>query len=154
MKKRTLFLLILVLIACFSSLYFARPKILPREQDREFSAGSPLRLSQVSECQTENLYKLCKVWGFVKYYHPSVNDGTLNWDAELLRVLPELLECDDEKEADQVLYSWLSGFPVPELEIDEETESWLELQKEAGWMEADTDWITDAGFLGPEVRGY
>ncbi len=154
MKKRTLFLLILVLIACFSSLYFARPKILPREQDREFSVGSPLRLSQVSECQTENLYKLCKVWGFVKYYHPSVNDGTLNWDAELLRVLPELLECDDEKEADQVLYSWLSGFPVPELEIDEETESWLELQKEAGWMEADTDWITDAGFLGPEVRGY
>ena len=29
----------------------------------------------------QNLESLCKFWGFLKYYHPTVAEGKLDWDA-------------------------------------------------------------------------
>lgn len=47
-------------------------------------------ISTLGQTKTEisNLAKLGKVWGFLKYYHPAVGKGSLNWDAELLRLVP------------------------------------------------------------------
>ena len=39
--------------------------------------------------QTEKLAATCKVWGFLKYYHPNVASGELNWDSQLLEKLPK-----------------------------------------------------------------
>ena len=39
----------------------------------------------------DNVHKLCKVWGFVKYYHPAVTKGKYDWDNQLLKYLPEVV---------------------------------------------------------------
>lgn len=93
-KKKTVWavFLILVLAACVIVMVLAQEKPLEREQDKAFADGSQIRIEQVSNLQLDSLYKLCKVWGFAKYHHPSVVDGTLNWDAELFRVIPKVLE--------------------------------------------------------------
>ena len=59
--------------------------------DHEFDGGSGIVLSELTKTQIENLAMLGKVWGFLKYHHPSVTAGKHHWDYELFRVLPKLL---------------------------------------------------------------
>jgi C-terminal processing protease CtpA/Prc len=60
------------------------------ELDNEFNESSTINLTNPSNSQIENLYLLGKVWGFVKYHHPEVAKGTINWDYELFRILKRL----------------------------------------------------------------
>lgn len=50
---------------------------------------------------------MAKIWGFVKYYHPTIAEGKLNWDNELFRVLPRILEAKNEMDAENKMYAWL-----------------------------------------------
>jgi carboxyl-terminal processing protease len=35
----------------------------------------------LAQTQTERIAMYCKVWGFIKYHHPNVAGGTINWDS-------------------------------------------------------------------------
>ena len=50
-----------------------------------------------SEAQVENLAKLCKVWGYVKYTHPVFLLGEKDWDEELLKIIPTVSEADSDE---------------------------------------------------------
>ena len=39
--------------------------------------------------EVQNLEKLCKVWGYVKYTHPVFLTGEKDWDAELITLIPK-----------------------------------------------------------------
>jgi C-terminal processing protease CtpA/Prc len=82
----------------------------------------------LTPAQVEDLALLGTVWGFVKYHHPAVADGDIDWDAELFRVLPLVLvaggdraandagaSAADESAAAAVIDSWLAelGDPPP-----------------------------------------
>jgi len=53
----------------------------------------------------ENLAKLGKVWGFVKYTHHSFISGQLDWDAELLNIIPIIYNSSAE-DVNGILYDW------------------------------------------------
>lgn len=63
----------------------------------------------LSTVQCENLYTLGKVWGVAKYYHPAFTTGAADWDEELLKLLPQVMEAKDSAEADALLADWLTG---------------------------------------------
>src|SRR5205823_5094475 len=48
--------------------------------EHEFDAGSRITISELTKTQIENLALLGKVWGFLKYHHPSVVSGQRHWD--------------------------------------------------------------------------
>ena len=54
--------------------------------------------------ETENLVKLCKVWGYVKYRHPAFLLGKKDWDQELLELIPQVREAKDEKTVNALLH--------------------------------------------------
>jgi hypothetical protein len=54
---------------------FERPKT-PLNLDHEFDRGSGITVSTLTPPQIENLAVLGKVWGFLKYHHPAVTNGT------------------------------------------------------------------------------
>ena len=58
------------------------------------------------DIRVQNLYRLAKVWGFVKYTHNSFILGQLDWDAELLNLLPLVYDAED---VNAVLYDWFVG---------------------------------------------
>lgn len=91
--------------------------------------------------QEEKLYKLCKVWGFVKYYHPKVALGQLDWDEELFKILPEVLHSKDNNQTDKVIYKWINNLGV--LENCEENSKNTEQVK----LNANTGWIKDTQFI-------
>lgn len=46
-----------------------------------------MRLGELDGQWSEDLVLLGKIWGFLKYHHPKVASGDLNWDFELFRFL-------------------------------------------------------------------
>lgn len=50
---------------------------------------------------------LGEVWGFVKYHHPAIARGEVNWDGELFRILPEVLTCQNDAQFSAILLGWI-----------------------------------------------
>lgn len=111
--------------------------------DKEFDYGSTFTLESPSEEQLERLYWLGKVWGFLKYHHPQIAKGEVNWDYELFRILPAI----QEDGFDQALLNWAQqlggvesgGSPQSEMEVK---------------LQPSTDWIKPQGLLSTEMVQY
>lgn len=76
-------------------------------EPHEFEQDSGIRISQLSTAQQQHLAVLAKVWGFVKYYHPESAKGNISMDAELFRLIPQLLTVSDT-ERDKKLITWIN----------------------------------------------
>lgn len=46
-----------------------------------------------------------RVWGFLKYYHPALSDGEINWDYKLLALLEELDTINNKKDFNNIITS-------------------------------------------------
>ena len=62
------------------------------QDGNEFKNDSKISIDSYNNVTVENLIVLCKVWGFLKYYHPDIANGKIDWDNELFRFLPEYLK--------------------------------------------------------------
>lgn len=76
----------------------------------EFVHGSKVSIQDLSSFQIESLSLLGKVWGFLKYYHPTIAEGTYNWDFELFRILPSYLQVENGRARDRLLVNWIDHF--------------------------------------------
>ena len=90
----------------------------------EFKSNSKIRITKINKVQQHNLYVLAKVWGYVKYRHPKITDGTLNWDAELFRIMPRVLAAKSKGKANQAMVAWLEqfSFKIESLNAEEQQE--------------------------------
>ncbi|MBE8714213.1 S41 family peptidase [Sphingobacterium hungaricum] len=83
--------------------------IAPAKQDKEFDTGSKISSISMDQNNIENLKFLGLIWGFLKYYHPSIAKGNYNWDYELFRVLPKVLKTKNKNERDKLFVEWISA---------------------------------------------
>lgn len=138
------------LLVCALCLYLGRD---PDVATGATETGSGIELKTVSDLQRDSLYKLGKVWGFVKYRHPDPATGTVDWDSALFDVLPDLMAASSPAQANDVLADWLAGYPFT-VGSDATAESWRRLQDQYGDSAPDTGWISDRSFLGEAVCQY
>lgn len=57
--------------------------------------------------ETEKLATTAKIWGFLKYYHPTVADGKYNWDVELFNILPKVKRSTNKDQLSQIYIEWI-----------------------------------------------
>ncbi|REG96364.1 S41 family peptidase [Flavobacterium aquicola] len=89
MKKITLLILLV-----FSQTLFANPKL----------------------TENQKLAATCKVWGFLKYYHPQVAGGKTDWDKQLTEILPKIEQVQTQEEFSLVLEKWIDALgEVPKI---------------------------------------
>ncbi len=79
------------------------------ELDSSFNFGSRIEINSLSTFQSQNLALLGKVWGFLKYHHSKVAAGEFNWDFELFRIMPKVLNCEDNFSRDKILAQWIDS---------------------------------------------
>jgi len=60
--------------------------------------------AQLSRFSDHDLYELGKVWGMVKYYHPAVSQGKVDWDAVLLQSFAN----PSKPDVKEITNQWLS----------------------------------------------
>ncbi len=66
--------------------------------------------------ESEKLAATCKVWGFLKYYHPKVAGGEVNWDNQLLEKLPRIEKAQTKEEFSLILENWIDELgPIKEV---------------------------------------
>lgn len=77
---------------------------------------SQLTFGNAKITETEKLTATCKVWGFLKYYHPKVAGGEVNWDKQLLDVLPKIEKAQTKEEFSLILENWIDDLgPIKEI---------------------------------------
>lgn len=121
---------------------FFAPLLTAVELDTEFDDGSRIEAQDLTPVQVENLALLGRVWGFAKYHHPRITSGSVNWDYELFRLLPSLLDAPDRASANAAMSDWLAGLVDPD-DCDDCAELPAELH-----LAPDLDWVRDRGLLG------
>lgn len=108
------------------------------DKDKEFDGGSKIEINGLSETSINNLYQLGKVWGFLKYYHPNIAKGDFNWDYELFRTIPKIINAAENTERDKIFIEWINSLG-PITEFNDKKISDIENIK----LLPDLDWIKD-----------
>ena len=115
--------------------------------DHAYDGGSRIAITNLSDVQVQNLAKLAKVWGFLKYHHPAIASGQRQWDYDLFRVLPSLLSAPDGAAANQVIAAWITerlGNVVPCMACASLDTSDLSLG-------TNLNWLSDVSLLGTSL---
>jgi hypothetical protein len=113
------------------------PRVYPADRDREFEADSGISSVALNPKNTESLKLLGLIWGYLKYYHPAVAEGNYNWDYELFRILPDILNVGTAEERDDILAKWIEN--IGEFRMIERN------QPQNVKMEPDLEWIETMG---------
>jgi len=116
------------------------PKEDKADLDIKFNGGSKIQTLEPTDQNLKNLKALGLIWGFLKYYHPKIAEGDFNWDYELFRIIPKVLNSKNTGKRDAVLAEWINqlgqfesgkGIIVPPEKIK---------------IEPDLGWIVTSGF--------
>jgi hypothetical protein len=119
--------------------------LIKAEADTAFNHGTGINSINLTPNQTNNLFILGKVWGFLKYYHPSIAKGEYNWDFELFRILPKVLDSKNQVDRNKVLSGWIASLgPVSKEKADPIDSSFVKLFP-------DIDWIANKTILGDKL---
>ena len=98
------------------------------------------QVRELSSLQIENLALLGKVWGFLKYFHPNVRNGAKDWDAELFRMIPLMMDADVVRR-NELLLEWCNG--LGQFRTSQDT-SIFEINDAV-------EWTKEVSVLGPEL---
>lgn len=112
-------------------------KLTKVELDKEFDKGSTISNINLGQTNIENLKKLGLIWGYLKYYHPSVAEGNYNWDYELFRIYKKTENASAEQR-DQILTDWIKGLGKFQTAKNSEPKNVK--------IKPDLNWIIDSGF--------
>jgi carboxyl-terminal processing protease len=97
----------------------------------------------------DNLFYLCKVWGYLKYYHSSLSDGNINWDKVLIDNLPILKNVSSKNEFNNYLsifFNKVGGMQTPNSPPPIVTDD-LKYNLKTDWFNNENFSITTTNFL-------
>ena len=114
-----------------------------------FTSCSPIENEKQEKYSREvqNLEKLCKVWGYVKYNHPAFLLGEKDWDEELLNLIPVVSEAKDD-EVNDILHKWFVSLGEIDYGMNGAKAT---VQEDKLYVQANISWIKDDTYLGKEL---
>ena len=101
--------------------------------------------------ETENLEKLCLVWGYVKYTHPSCLSGSRDWDKDLMELIEPVSEAETDEAVNALLHEYVLSLGPFDYGTDFIDATWSGLEENQKVFLAKTDWRSDAEYLGAEL---
>lgn len=123
-----------------------------RKQNKRFQIFrqdfQEMPIKEYTGADIANLALVCKIWGFMKYYHPAVRAGKYDWDRELLCVMPSLISLSSTEERNKVLMKWVDEFGVRM-----KSGRKVSLSPDSVKLYPDLDWIEDEFALGAGLSG-
>lgn len=103
MKKILVVFLLFILAGCSQNINNVH---WPENKQEAISSG--ITIPPVLTAQQEkNLAILCRVWGFLKYFHPKVASGVVDADKALFAIMPAVLQASNNEALDLVLFNWV-----------------------------------------------
>ena len=98
--------------------------------------------------EVENLTKLCKVWGYVKYHHPAFLLEKVDWDEELLSLIPQVRKVKATEDVNKLLHTWFVSLGEINYGTGKPSPIWTMANEKDKVPITDTSWTADAAYLG------
>jgi hypothetical protein len=133
-----LFILVILSVSCQNS----------QIKDSEFLNTSHIHIDSCDAQTVSKLTQLCKIWGFIKYYHPTVVAGKYNWDYELFKIIPQILNTHSKNLQELIICNWIKT--LGEITPTEKPEI---INLNTIKIDPDISWIEDSISLG-DVSKY
>lgn len=73
-----------------------------------FSVSASL-FAQINKDEITKIATFCKVWGFLKYYHPIVASGKFDWDEEFISRIDSLNNLKSKQSVSNFYSGWISS---------------------------------------------
>lgn len=100
LKFICLFITIMAIAPCFAK----------KNNESIVSEDSGVLIADCDEETVRDLAIICKIWGFMKFYHPEISMGSYDMDRELFHLIPSILKAGTKETRNEILYKWVSGF--------------------------------------------
>ncbi|HRK03479.1 MAG TPA: S41 family peptidase [Chlorobiota bacterium] len=104
--------------------------------------GAVIDVSGSNVRRRKDLEVVCKVWGFLKYYHPNINNVVSAWDSYLIKLLRESATWQHTDQRDAALLSLVNSLG----EIDNGSKN----SSQSDFLQPDLRWIDTSG-LNPQL---
>lgn len=66
--------------------------------------------AQIKLSENEKNSSISYIWGLMKYLHPEISKGKLNWDKEFINVYDKIQKIETYEELNQELLTWINSF--------------------------------------------
>ena len=106
-----------------------------------------LGCTQKSTDDTQKLASLCQIWGFLKYYHPTIAKGNFDWDQQLFDLIPQIKLAEGKEEISAVYLRWIETLG----EVEECITCNEENDKEYFGKNFDLSWIDNQDLYTAEL---
>ena len=63
----------------------------------------------LDDSEGKRIKTFIKVWGFLKYYHPSAGSGDMNWDGEFLNNIDSVSKIENNADANIFYLKWIES---------------------------------------------
>ena len=103
---------------------------------------------QGSKAQNKGNYlsNLCKVWGVLKYYHPAIQKGKLDWDTILINYIPKVESIKNNLEYNNII----SELITEPKDVHKLKRPYQYLPKDTTVNNFNFEWIEDENILNKE----
>ena len=102
--------------------------------------------AQNPDNETEKIATFCKVWGFLKYYHPEVAIGKIDWDKEFTSRISSLNSLQTKQEISDYYAKWING--LAKVEKCEKCDNDI---ADKFKMNLDLKWLSDTNVFSPNL---
>jgi C-terminal processing protease CtpA/Prc len=106
--------------------------------------GQSLKVEKLTKSQIDQLFKVGKIWGYLKYYHPDVTKGKYDWDKKLLERIPSILGSASLEESNQIILDWVESLGKTPKQVEY-------FNTEKVKLYPPIDWIEDQAWLGKSL---
>ncbi|MDD4514217.1 S41 family peptidase [Massilibacteroides sp.] len=114
--------------------------------DNEFDYSSQISEIAINSDNINTLKEVGLIWGFLKYHHPAIAEGAYNWDYELFRIIPKVIDKNSRKEKDKIFSEWIDLLGKFKTEkTDNQPDDKIKIKP-------DLDWINQSGFSKELVK--
>jgi len=100
--------------------------------------------AQKPTTETENIATFCQVWGFLKYHHPYIAQGTIDWDGQFMKNVGTVARMQSKQEISQFYLTWIGALPL-------KSNTYKAEPKEHAFK-TDLGWLNDSTKLSRELR--
>ena len=92
-----------------------------------------------SQSKYQNIEIYAKVWGFIKYHHPNVAGGTINWDSVFVAHIDKIIIAKNSKDLNAEVAELIAA-PGPDknMEVAPPTGDIFTENHDLGWLEHST----------------
>ncbi|MBI1287846.1 MAG: hypothetical protein GC178_09725 [Flavobacteriales bacterium] len=108
--------------------------------------GLQLETVSAANRSTEQIATFCKVWGFLKYYHPAVAHGKFDWDREFMDRVEQVAKLQDKAEVSAFYSEWIGS-----LGTVKDCRKCVNDLPDSCKRNLDIDWITDTALFSNDL---